>query len=106
LAARSQCQLRQGRDRVPRHERVCKCCTTGEREDELHLMQCPAYLDIRQEFSDLFAGLPWVHVWHDNDMRRFMCRGGSRREWERLADMLTQIFTRRDAILHDTVSRG
>jgi hypothetical protein len=97
---------RQGGVRVPRHARVCPCCATREREDELHVMQCPAYWDIRREFSDLFSALPSVHVWSDDEMRRFMNRGNNKHDWKRLADMLIAIFTRRDHMMVDTVSRG
>jgi len=70
------------------------------------VMQCPAYWDIRRDFADLFVGLPSVHVWHDADMRRFMARGNQRDEWNRLADMLIQMFNRRDSILANIMFRG
>jgi hypothetical protein len=97
---------RRGGVRVPRCERVCTCCATREREDELHMLQCPAYIDIRREFSDLFEGLPSVHVWRDDDVRKFMCRGNSKYEWNRLADMLIMMFARRETSLNNAVSRG
>jgi hypothetical protein len=90
---------RLGGVRVPRQARVCPCCVTLEREDELHVLQCPAYWDIRRAFSDLFVGLPSVHVWNDNELRCFMNRGNCRHEWKRLADMLIAIFARRDNII-------
>jgi hypothetical protein len=64
IAGRWQCSVR-----VPRCERTCLCCATREREDEMHVMQDPAYWDIRHDFADLFVDLPSVHVWHDGDTR-------------------------------------
>ena len=36
---------------VPRHDRICKVCNTGSIENEQHfLLECPAYLLIREDF--------------------------------------------------------
>jgi len=41
---------------VPRHDRVCMCCTTGSLGDELHLVfECPALAGVRQEYAALFS---------------------------------------------------
>ena len=37
-----------------RSRRVCRCCTKGEREDELHLLFCDAYEQIRNELPIVF----------------------------------------------------
>ena len=53
---------------VPRSSRVCKCCQSGGRDDELHMMTgCAAYNDIRCRFHKLFghmanSGEPSEHV--------------------------------------------
>jgi hypothetical protein len=40
---------RMGSVHVPRIRRICTCCDSGEREDELHLLDCPVYAGLRQE---------------------------------------------------------
>ena len=41
---------------VPRHNRVCMCCTTGALGDELHLVfVCPALASVRLEYAALFS---------------------------------------------------
>ena len=53
---------------VPRSQRVCKCCSTGSREDEIHLvLQCSLYDDLRSQFTELFAG---ISVSHDGAIPR------------------------------------
>lgn len=34
---------------VPRSMRLCKLCTAGARDDEVHVLTCPAYWDLRQK---------------------------------------------------------
>jgi hypothetical protein len=85
--------------RVPRVQRTCQCCVLGEIEDELHLVQCPLYIDIRRSYIELFAGYPNVHTWDDAMFRRFMHRGNNRNEWNQLADMLIGMFARRENML-------
>ena len=41
---------RMSRPRVPRSQRICKCCKLRAREDEMHVLHCP-----------LYAGLRWMH---------------------------------------------
>lgn len=40
-------EIRRFRDRTSRSLRVCRCCTEGVREDEMHILTCPLYQDIR-----------------------------------------------------------
>jgi hypothetical protein len=43
---------------VPRSQRVCKCCSMGSREDEIHLvLQCQLYDDLRSQFMEQFREL-------------------------------------------------
>ena len=92
---------RLGGVRVPRVQRLCPCCVMCEVEDELHVVQCPAYVDIRQRFADLFEGLPNVHTWGDTELRRFMNRGNSKNDWNMLADMLICMGVRRKRMMEN-----
>ena len=49
--------IEQGRHlRLPRHRRVCRLCHTGALGDERHmLLECPAFADLRDEYSPLVA---------------------------------------------------
>ena len=40
-----------GRDALPRSQRVCLLCGTGEREDEAHVLLCPLYAHLRCEYG-------------------------------------------------------
>ena len=39
------------RPHVPRSQRICKCCKMGVVEDELHILYCPLYIDLRFKFG-------------------------------------------------------
>ena len=42
--------------RIPRAQRLCRCCNNSQVEDELHLVfECPAYTHIRERYSDIFS---------------------------------------------------
>ena len=41
---------------VPRGLRVCKCCDLQCREDELHMINCPFYADLRDKYHSTFQG--------------------------------------------------
>jgi hypothetical protein len=43
-----------------RSERKCALCVSGDREDELHILMCAAYKDLRHTFQNVF----------DNDLYR------------------------------------
>ena len=69
-----------------RSDRLCKCCTKQEREDELHIMFCEAYAALRNEFphvfqSELFCRLKHAYDNNENDldlhMNRFMNQNDS-----------------------------
>ena len=42
------------RSNTARSDRVCPCCDSGEREDELHIFFCDAYNSIKASFPSLF----------------------------------------------------
>ena len=44
--------IEQGRkNNIPRQDRICQICNTGELETEMHFMlRCPVLADIRQNF--------------------------------------------------------
>ena len=49
--------LRRGGGRVPRHQRVCTVCGSGQVCDEQHLVfECAALEPLRQQHSGLFVG--------------------------------------------------
>ena len=33
---------------IPRSKRYCECCSNRIREDEMHFLECPAYIDVRR----------------------------------------------------------
>ena len=39
---------------VLRSKRLCKCCNIGCREDELHMIYCPFYTDLRYHYNLTF----------------------------------------------------
>ena len=42
---------RYGRNRIPRNERICTYCNTGQVEDEYHfILECPLYMHLRRKF--------------------------------------------------------
>ena len=86
----SEC-MRKGADgrMVARSDRVCPCCSSGAREDEMHILECPHYQDIRLRYSGLFPVVEdGVVVWDDDCMNKLMNGDGSRRFWNRLASFL------------------
>jgi hypothetical protein len=89
--------------KVPRSQRRCTFCTHGERDDELHLLQCPAWNDLRLRWlnSEEVSRLASIS---DGAIKNFMngcgCAAGSRHSfWHRLARLLVAINTRRNT--HD-----
>ena len=82
---------------VPRSRRICTCCNLGVVEDELHLLYCPMYIDLRFYYN--------IHIREsgqiDNSMREVM-NACDYNGWQCLADYLVACFKRR----HDFISRG
>ena len=82
--------------RVPRHLRICTCCTAEMREDELHVLECSAYADIRARFAHLFPeanGQPT-----ETNMRRFM-NPEHPALWRDLAEFLICVMAKRRELL-------
>jgi len=47
---------------VARSERICPCCNSGEREDELHIFFCAAHEHIKSSFPTLFNSDSYVEL--------------------------------------------
>lgn len=92
--------------KMPRSRRVCPCCDFQEREDELHLFQCPAYESIRLQYANtLYMEVGYstdASGWTDDQFRMFVNRK-SRAAWNQLADMLIRITERRRMIMSECV---
>ena len=76
---------------VARSQRLCTMCTLHDRDDELHVLHCPAYAHFRlMYFGDVDC---FKNITTDADFKRLMngdtalC-GGGRRFWKTLADYL------------------
>jgi len=54
---------------VPRGLRICKCCNLHCREDELHMIYCPFYTDLRYQYNLTFQGF---QTDEDGAMKRYM----------------------------------
>jgi hypothetical protein len=37
---------------MPRSQRLCKCCDLRSREDELHVLSCPLYRELRAQYTE------------------------------------------------------
>jgi hypothetical protein len=82
--------------RTPRNERLCQCCDQQCVEDESHILECPAYVSIRESFSDLAPTQPIPCL--ESYTRAFM-NPTHRNKWPRLADFLTCVMNERTRIL-------
>jgi hypothetical protein len=54
--------------KIPRSERICACCNSGERDDELHLLRCSLLVDLRGRYV---SGFP-LDVHDDNSVKKLM----------------------------------
>lgn len=71
---------------VPRDERLCLICNEGVVEDEAHfLFRCPAYSQLRDQYSDVFAWYSLPFVLNNADQVR-------------VAKMLKEFFTLRNSL--------
>jgi len=87
--------------RRPRSLRTCPCCNNNSREDEMHIFECDAYQDIRDDFADILEV-------HNNDnldayMLQTMNPGHNQHGWYRLANFLVRVMAKRTALLADAV---
>ena len=73
---------------VARHNRVCTLCDTQSREDEMHILECPDYQDVRDRFIGLFpAGFQQID---EASMRVVMNPGRDEGDkWRMLADFIS-----------------
>ena len=87
--------------RRPRSSRICPCCNTNSREDEMHIFECDAYQDIRDDFADILE----VHDTGNLDtyMLQTMNPGHDQHGWYRLANFLVKVMAKRTASLADAV---
>jgi len=77
---------------IPRSQRLCPCCEAAERDDEMHLLQCPCHAGLRHRY---FHGhddmLENADILSDEDMRKAMNNpAGSSEAWNRLAAFIVQ----------------
>ena len=81
---------------LPRSQRVCKCCRLHVREDELHLLECPGYEDLRRRYEidpitdSLGDGTIWAAMNGDSGFTF----------WNRFAIFIMACMKRRDEVLH------
>ena len=87
--------------RRPRSMRICPCCNNNSREDEIHIFECDAYQDIRDDFTDILQ----VHNNANLDayMLQTMNPGHNQHDWYRLANFLVRVMAKRTALLADAV---
>lgn len=89
--------LRHAPNRRPRAQRLCNCCTTGSREDEMHILECAAYEDIRAAFADVFNVEQTDNP--DANMMQIMNPGHDAHAWYRLANFLISVLAKRKSLL-------
>ena len=76
---------------------MCRCCRMGVVEDELHLLYCPFYTDLRYQYNIHLRGAGHI----DHSMWSIMNNHDSY-GWQSLAYFLLACFKRRD----DYIVRG
>jgi hypothetical protein len=90
--------LRRAANRRPRDQRLCRCCDAGAREDEMHILECAAYADIRTQFHDLFDEHTMRNpLPSDVCMTNIMNPSGA--GWPRLANFLIRVMAKRRRIM-------
>ena len=88
------------RPRVPRSQRICKCCTLRAREDELHVLHCPLYVGLRWTHSVFFKGDKIGTVGEDQMMKEDMnitsSSSDNARFWQNMASFLIKCKLERE----------
>jgi hypothetical protein len=79
------------RPHIPRSQRVCQCCKLGVVEDELHLMYCPYYTDLRFQYNIHLRGTGQI----DHSMH-VLVNAYDCDSWHDLSNYLIACFKRRD----------
>lgn len=81
-------EIQKGRGRVGRSERCCSTCA-GCIEDELHVLECPQYDDIRRQ---LLGAVP--SSWTDSSVKSWMNKQ-SGEDWRNFAEFLLRCRLRK-----------
>ena len=97
---------------VPRSSRVCPCCSFQAREDEMHLLECPFYNDIRLHYPSLFKprddldpeGLMVWSVQADDQTMRSIMNGDTFQFWSTLANFLLACKSKRQTLFPNTLA--
>jgi len=91
---------RYGRGYIPRSARLCRCCESGEREDELHFLTCPLYEHLRHDFNFRFSELD---IFGEDDNMKCIVNGLAWSQpslfWNRFASFLDKCMNARDVCL-------
>ena len=91
---------------IPRSCRVCQCCGSGSREDEMHVLECHHYNEIRHRYQDLFPndyGNNLVCTAADDHIMKMVMNGdGSRGFWNRFANFLLACKRSREKVIAPT----
>jgi hypothetical protein len=82
---------------VARSLRVCKCCNVNCREDERHLLECPAYNDVRAAFQDVVPSVVSPDI-SDSALLQLWNKS-TKHDWDRFADFLIAVFRVRGVLL-------
>lgn len=90
---------------IPRSQRTCTCCSSGERGDELHLLQCQFHMDARQRINHLFPqDVDWGKA-SDATVRRGMNAPGRNKQlWNDMAAFVLQC--KRGSMEHALLQAG
>jgi len=76
---------------VPRSQRICTCCSSGDRGDEVHLFQCQFHAVARQRVNHLFAqDVDWGKACDATIKRCMNAPAGNRQLWDDMAAFLLQ----------------
>lgn len=81
---------------LPRSQRVCKCCKLHVREDELHLLECPGYEDLRRRYGMVTITNPLG----DGNIWAAMNSDSNFPFWNRFAGFIMACWKRRDDVFH------
>lgn len=87
---------------MPRAQRFCECCRDANGnhhcvEDEMHLLECPAYEQLRHQFADVLSAA--CNPMSDDAMYMTM-NPTEPVKWRRLASFLLKAFELRSSILN------
>lgn len=86
---------------IPRGQRLCQCCRDANGnhhcvEDEMHIFECPAYMQLRHQFADVLSAT--CDPMTDDAMYAVM-NPTEPAQWRRLANFLLKVFELRSSII-------